>query len=469
MSQIELVPEGALNVFNLPTLFSKNSKGKLLEWDIVVYELNSEKNFPIIKIQFGQVNGKIQTQYREIKSGKNLNKANKTNAYEQAVSEAKSKWAKKKETCVTNKNHLNNDEGESIGYKFRPMLAHDFHKRGKDIKFPCFVEQKLDGVRCNIKLALNNSVKYVSRTGKEFFNLQHLDSQVINFMKKLAKNVNVNTEDLILDTELYCHPETNIDSTKSLITAPQDTDKLIRTELEPLPKLLTFGFNDIVSCIKKKAGSKNVNLDKIKYIQCYVFDYYNDYKNDDLICDDLVCDDHEFKLPKKIFHDQVKRKEALSLTFSEYIKTCHDQLLVEVKPLMVYDRNELSNIHDEFVNTHKCEGIIIRQLVGVYEPGKRSVFLQKYKKFIDSEYKIIDFTQADGRDIGTVVWICEYTNKDNKISNFNVRPMGSLEERKDFFENGKDYIGKMLTVKYQELTDELCPRFPVGKGIRDYE
>ena len=37
------------------------------------------------------------------------------------------------------------------------------------------------------------------------------------------------------------------------------------------------------------------------------------------------------------------------------------------------------------------------------------------------------------------------------------------------FEKGKSYIGKMLTVKYQELTDDGKPRFPVGINIRDYE
>jgi hypothetical protein len=27
----------------------------------------------------------------------------------------------------------------------------------------------------------------------------------------------------------------------------------------------------------------------------------------------------------------------------------------------------------------------------------------------------------------------------------------------------------MLTVRYQELTDDGLPRFPVGVGLRDYE
>ena len=34
-------------------------------------------------------------------------------------------------------------------------------------------------------------------------------------------------------------------------------------------------------------------------------------------------------------------------------------------------------------------------------------------------------------------------------------------------DNGDKYIGKKLTVIYQELTEDGKPRFPVGKAIRD--
>ena len=37
------------------------------------------------------------------------------------------------------------------------------------------------------------------------------------------------------------------------------------------------------------------------------------------------------------------------------------------------------------------------------------------------------------------------------------------------FKNGDKYMGKMLTVKYQNLTDLGVPRFPVGIAFRDYE
>ena len=52
-------------------------------------------------------------------------------------------------------------------------------------------------------------------------------------------------------------------------------------------------------------------------------------------------------------------------------------------------------------------------------------------------------------------------------SEFDVRPDGCHENRAEMFRKGKDYIGSMLTVTYQELTNDGRPRFPVGKGIRN--
>ena len=52
---------------------------------------------------------------------------------------------------------------------------------------------------------------------------------------------------------------------------------------------------------------------------------------------------------------------------------------------------------------------------------------------------------------------------------FIVRPSENYQESKNLYRNAKKYIGKMLTVKYQEMTNDNIPRFPVGVGIRDYE
>jgi DNA ligase-1 len=50
-----------------------------------------------------------------------------------------------------------------------------------------------------------------------------------------------------------------------------------------------------------------------------------------------------------------------------------------------------------------------------------------------------------------------------------VRPEGTLEVRRKFLEEKDRYIGKQLTVRFQNLTALGIPRFPVGVVVRDYE
>jgi DNA ligase-1 len=84
---------------------------------------------------------------------------------------------------------------------------------------------------------------------------------------------------------------------------------------------------------------------------------------------------------------------------------------------------------------------------------------------LENEFEIIGFHEGEGDDIGTVIWECKID--DLKI--FSVKPKGSREIRRDYFLNAANYIGKKLTVIYQEMTADGIPRFPVGKEIRDYE
>ena len=81
------------------------------------------------------------------------------------------------------------------------------------------------------------------------------------------------------------------------------------------------------------------------------------------------------------------------------------------------------------------------------------------------EYEVVDAKTGHGRDADAVVWVCKTENGDT----FCVRPEGSIEQREYFYANRRKYFGKMLTVKFQNLTELGIPRFPVGIVFRDYE
>jgi DNA ligase-1 len=154
------------------------------------------------------------------------------------------------------------------------------------------------------------------------------------------------------------------------------------------------------------------------------------------------------------------RKEGLNQLFDSLLQLSTQLIKTE----KVADEKEMIAKQEEYIQ-QGYEGIILRNSKGVYKMKHRSADLQKYKSFIDSEFKICDFKEGDGTEIGCVVWQCKTLS--NQL--FWVRPKGTQEERRDLFTYGPSYLGKYLTVRYQELTDDGIPRFPVGISIRDYE
>jgi len=107
---------------------------------------------------------------------------------------------------------------------------------------------------------------------------------------------------------------------------------------------------------------------------------------------------------------------------------------------------------------------MIRDASSTYEIGKRSNYLLKYKAFQTEEYEIVDVKEGTGREKGAAIWVCKVGEHQ-----FSAKPEGTLEVRKKYLQEKEKYIGKQLTVRYQNLTALGVPRFPVGVAVRDYE
>jgi len=132
-----------------------------------------------------------------------------------------------------------------------------------------------------------------------------------------------------------------------------------------------------------------------------------------------------------------------------------------IKSTTIKTKEDIDILHDKYVK-EGYEGIILRDPESPYE-FKRSKFLQKFKKFFDDEFEVIGYDKEMQNDVPLVVWKCKTsTNKE-----FNVRPRGTNKFRAILYKEADKYIGKKLTVIFQELTDDGIPRFPVGKNFRD--
>jgi ATP-dependent DNA ligase len=136
--------------------------------------------------------------------------------------------------------------------------------------------------------------------------------------------------------------------------------------------------------------------------------------------------------------------------------------VVMVKTVQASDDTQVFHLHNLFVSDG-FEGTMVRAMDMQYETGKRSYSLLKLKDFVDAEYIIVGVLDGDGSDRGLAIFELETADG----VKFNCRPEGSQENRAELFKNRKELIGKYLTVRYQELSRDGVPIFPVGVSIRE--
>jgi len=382
-----------------PTLQGEATSGKAKIWSIRVIPRDGTG---VIETTHGYMGGKMQTNEKVISSGKNIGKKNETTPLQQAESEARAAWIKKKESgydeikekeedgpseCIAVPSIRSRSKGIDVDVPL-PMLAHEYQKRGKGFAFPCYTQPKLDGTRC---IAIRGKGLF-SRLRKTFPHMEHIMEEI--------NRIPV-TGSLILDGELY-------------------SDELTFQEIVGLVKRVTLQPGD---------------LEKQRKIKFHVYDILTDQPYDN-------------------------RLEHLRQLFFTNQSLRH---LVMVSTNVCRSEEEMKQQHAQHVE-HGYEGIMLRAPGGLYKHS-RSADLLKYKEFFDDEYEVIGFKEGEGQEKGCVLWTC----KTEKGQSFHCRPRGTREDRMELFQNGAEYVGKKLTVRFQELTDEGLPRFPVGIAFRDYE
>ena len=375
-----------------PIVYKKNATGTLQQWQVLL--LPQESGGYLLTTASGKVGGKItQGRGKLIKEGK----VNRT-ALEQAELQADSKFKKKKD-----EGYFPTKEEAHQNLVLLPMKALDFKKRSHDITYPAVAQRKFDGVRCLAIPQADGSVRLMSRTGKTWTHLHHLQSQIE------ALNLDSN---MVLDGEVYSD---------------------------------TLTFEDATGLVRRQT-LKPGDEEKMKQI---------DYRLYDAILLDT---------PNATFLDRYSKLAALfpPASSTEGRRMGH-LVLTENFPLR--NREDLLALHRQFTTDEDFEGVMVRNLHGTYDINKRSKHLQKFKEFQDAEYKIVGYNEASGDWQGTPIWICEMADG----RQFNVTPTGDRPSRIEMFNNIEDYMGKLLTVKFFELTADGVPRHGVGLAIRDYE
>jgi DNA ligase-1 len=411
---------------SLPILYGTEKNGKTRVWIAKIYLKGKSKSAQaqaeasaFATIEHGQLDGKLQLTIREYTEGKNIGKKNETTPLQQCIAETKRKWTDKHEKesyqeTIQDEASASASAPDQPAKKYFPMLAHTFEPtattaKKNNIVFPCFVQPKLDGLRCIMyRDSITGDLHCQSRTGAYFDTMDHIKTSLAPVFAKHPQ--------LILDGELYT------------------------TEIP---------FEELAGLIKKKKLTPN-DKDRLRAIEYHIYD----------IVDETKPFEDRHAMIRKIF-----AQNAASRMASPHATSTSDHLPQFIRLVPTTEAKtpaDFKALFSEFIETG-YEGIMLRNKKGMYRCNYRSHDLQKYKEFLEDEFPIVGFTQGDGRDKGTIIWIC--VTKEGK--EFSVRPRGTMEHRRKLFQTGEKYVGKKLTIIYQELTEEGKPRFPVGKDVRD--
>ena len=364
-------------------------------------EIIPNEDYYTIVTSHGEKDGKMVIHKKDIKEGKV-----KRSILEQTVQEAKRKWENKKEKELYVEK-LSNNQAISKSIIVRPMLANTFSfdlykdpkSRAFKIGFPAYVQRKYDGIRC-LSYMKDGEVILESRMGIPFQNFLKLKIELALLFEYMPPN-------FYFDGELY-------------------TEKL---DFEVISGLIRLHENKI----------KESDIELINKVEYYIYDFY------------------DANQPLLTYEERLK-----NLTSFLKENTNSSSLCKQVETILVNKLQDVKTYHDKFVQAG-YEGIMIRDMNGIYETNKRSKYLQKFKEFMEEEFVIVGFHEGTGDEKGAIIWDCK--TKDNKT--FAVRPKGTFESRQKLFLEGNKYIGKNLTVIFQEYSAEGIPRFPVGKSIRD--
>jgi len=179
-------------------LYKKDTKGKLR-----ILEILADQG-KLIQIS-GLINGK-KVKHSKLCTPKNIGKSNETTIIKQAELERDAIIEKKLQEGY----FFTKDEAINVKV-ILPMLANSYDKHKHKIVFPCYVQPKLDGMRC-----LKNNIQMISRKNRKIDTLPHIDNIVLP----------IYDDDIYLDGELYAHGLSFQDNMKLIKKNKPDSIKI---------------------------------------------------------------------------------------------------------------------------------------------------------------------------------------------------------------------------------------------------
>lgn len=158
------------------------------------------------------------------------------------------------------------------------------------------------------------------------------------------------------------------------------------------------------------------------------------------------------------------RHLLLATALAEY-ENRHGQSCFRLVPTTpCTNEDQMKEFHGEF-SLMGYEGIMIRSAESMYGMAQRPNCLYKYKEFMDEEFEIIGVWEDNN---GNAMFKCANPKGvSEEHQTFDCTPKRTHAVRKEMLKNADKYIGKHITVQFQEWTEYMVPEFPVGLEFRE--
>jgi len=278
-------------------------------------------------------------------------------------------------------------------------------------------QPKLNGIRCTIKKLESGKLTFTSREGMDYTPVLERHAHLVIELENIF---------LHLPDEVYLDGELFVDG---------------------------WALNRIGSAVKKyKPDTRSLTFNMFDL--SYGHDVFVNFKDRNKTLTALTID--------RAYPPEVDCFEFEDYTFVNIIGA-----------QWVHSEEEMMLLHDEYVRQGH-EGIILRDPESLYTYFYRVSDLLKFKLFIDEEFLIVDTyceeqsINGDKREL-----LCFWCETPAGIR-FKVQPKGSHKMRAKWWRDKESFIGKDLTVRYQEWSGNAggaknVPVFPKGICVRDYE
>lgn len=356
----------------------------------------------------GFVGGAITTSAWTETKPKNVGRSNATTAQEQASIEADAKIKLKVAKGYTQHAH-----GIADQQRFEPMLAHNYKDHLKKIA-PYIVEDNT--CLLGLEAAVFSQPKLDGMRCNAMLQPLHQHADEVVLYSRQGKEIkNAGHIAIALTSVLEANPSVTIDG------------ELYNHDLKD-------DFNTLISHVRKSKPTQE-DKESAKVIQYHIYDMYDSER------------------PEMTF---IERQEWIA----QHLQSIPGLILVRTDAILT------QAFMDEYYALYReqgYEGQMIR-LDCAYEQ-KRSSCLLKRKEFQDAEYEILDIIEGIGNRAGGMGKFVLTTG----TQAFESNSLGDMLYYKLLLDNKDQYIGRMATVRFQNLTPRGVPRFPIVTTIRDYE